>query len=97
MLYIYNVYMNIATVITDPLLRLYLVDSDGFAVEFDHVHDLDGIVCIFLSHELHKPIALMELGDAVTRHVHIHCMCKRQEVAACTGNFLKYIIILALK
>ena len=66
----------------DPCLILYLVDSDGLAIEFDHIHDLDGIVCILLSHELYKPIALVELCDAVTRHVHIHCIHKGQEALA---------------
>ena len=48
-----------------------LVDADGFAVYFNHVHNLDGIVCIIFTHELYEPIALMLLGNAVSRHVYI--------------------------
>lgn len=50
----------------------YLVHSNGLAVDFDHVHDSDGIVCIVFSHELHKAIVLVQLSDPVPWHVHIH-------------------------
>lgn len=58
-------------------MYMYLVDSDGLAIQLDHVHYLNGIVCIFFSHELHKAIALMGLGDPVPRDVHVHCRAKR--------------------
>jgi len=49
----------------------HLVNADGLAVYFDHVHNLDGIICIIFTHELYEPIALMLLGNAVPRHVYI--------------------------
>ena len=55
----------------------YLVHSDGLAIKLDHVHDLDGIVRIFFPHELHKAVALVGLGDPVTRDVYIHCRARR--------------------
>ena len=56
----------------NSLHSAYLVDSDRFSIQLNHVHDSDGIVCIFLSHELHKTIPLMCHTDPVLRHVHIH-------------------------
>ena len=50
----------------------YLVHSYGFAVYLYHVHDLDGIVRVVLSHELHEPIVLVKLRDPVSWHVNIH-------------------------
>lgn len=38
---------------------LYFIHTDGFAVEFDHVHDFDRIICIFFGEKLHKTVALM--------------------------------------
>ena len=68
---------------------------DGFAVQFDHVHDLDGVVCILLSHELHKPIVLVQLCDVVTRHVHIHCT--QDNVRVCISeNVIQFILYLAI-
>lgn len=50
-----------------------LVDADGFAVELDHVHDLDGVVGVLLAQELDKAVALVHLGDAVLGHVDVYC------------------------
>ncbi|RUS87898.1 hypothetical protein EGW08_004314, partial [Elysia chlorotica] len=52
-------------------LMAYLVDPDRLAVELDHVHDFDGVVCILLTHELDKTVALVSLGNAVFGHVDI--------------------------
>ena len=58
---------------------LNLVDSDRLAVEFDHVHDLDGVVCVLLAHKLHEPVPLVGLRDAVTWHMDIHYGRKKEE------------------
>ena len=52
--------------------RLYLVDPDGFTIQFYHVHDFDGIVSIFFTHELNEAIALVGLSHPIFRHVNIH-------------------------
>ena len=31
---------------------------DGLPVQFDHVHNLDRVVCILLAQEFYKPVAL---------------------------------------
>ena len=49
----------------------YLVDSYRFAVQFDHVHDFDGVVCVVLSHEFDEAVALVVHRHPVLRHVHI--------------------------
>ena len=54
----------------DHLVK-YLVNSDWLSIDFDHVHDFNGIISILLSKELNKPIALMQLGDAIFWHMHI--------------------------
>lgn len=46
-----------------------LVYSDGFAIEFDHIHNFNGVICILFAKELHKAIALMLASDSVFRHV----------------------------
>ncbi len=75
--------MNSESTLTHVVLYpLYLVHANGLAVELDHIHDLDGIVCIVLSHELDKAVALMQLGDPVTRHVDIHCREKGGETGS---------------
>ena len=51
----------------------HLVHTNRFAIHFDHIHNLDCIVSIFLGHELYEPITLMLLRDPVTWHVHIDC------------------------
>lgn len=53
-------------------LVTYFVNSDWLAIDFDHVHDFDGIISILLSKELNKPIALMQLRDAIFWHMHIN-------------------------
>ena len=49
-----------------------LVDSNGFPKEFDHVHDLDGIVCVIFAHKLNEPVPLVGLCDPVSWDVDIH-------------------------
>ena len=50
----------------------HLVDSYRFSVEFDHVHDFDGVVCVVLPHELHEAVALVVHGHPVLGHVNVH-------------------------
>ena len=50
---------------------MYLVHTDRFAVEFDHVHDFDGIVSIFFREKLDETVALMIDGHTVFRLVDI--------------------------
>ena len=52
---------------------LYLINPDRFAIQFDHVHDFDGVVGILLPEELHEPVALVRLCDPILWHVHVHC------------------------
>ena len=54
----------------------YLIHSYRFAIYLYHVHNLNGIVSIILSHELHEPIVLVKLSDPVSWHVYIHCIVK---------------------
>lgn len=49
----------------------YFIDSYRFAVEFDHVHDLYGVLGILLVHELNETVALMILRDSILWHVHV--------------------------
>lgn len=42
-----------------------LVDFERLSVKFDHVHDFDGIVCIFLTLKLDKAIPLVLIGDFI--------------------------------
>lgn len=56
-----------------------LVDTYRLAVQFDHIHYFYGVVGIVLSHELHKPIALMTLGNSILRHVHVHYRASLEE------------------
>jgi hypothetical protein len=44
-----------------------LVHSNGLSIKLDHVHDLHGIVSIFLCHELTKSISLMVRCDTIFR------------------------------
>jgi len=50
----------------------YLVHSDWFSKQFDHIHNLNGIICIFLTYEFHKAITLVGLCYSVLWHVYIH-------------------------
>lgn len=52
----------------------HFVDTYGFAVHLNHIHDLDRIIGIIFSHELYKPIALVLLSDTITWHVNIDCI-----------------------
>ena len=67
-----------------------LVDSDGFAVQLDHVHDLDSVVCVLLPEELNEPVALVRLGDAVLWHVHIDCVAATTYKACFFHFYFKY-------
>ena len=65
-----------------PPSLTHLVDSDGFPVEFDHVHDFDGVVCVLLPHELHEPVTLVRLSDTIPRNMHIHWKWKIKSILA---------------
>ena len=58
-------------------VETYLIYTYRFAIHFNHVHNLYGIVCILLSHKLHEPITLMSLCYSVLWHVHIHWIDKQ--------------------
>lgn len=49
-----------------------LVDFDGLAIQFDHVHNFDGVVCILLTFELDEPESLMLVGNFIPGNMHIH-------------------------
>lgn len=57
------------------LLRAFilrgLIDFDGLAVEFDHVHDLDGVVGVLLAFELDEAVPLVLVADFVPGDVHV--------------------------
>ena len=53
------------------MIPTYLVHSDWLPIQLDHVHDLDRIVGVLFAHELHKPVSLVHLGDAVPGNVDI--------------------------
>lgn len=46
-----------------------LVHPDWLPIEFDHVHDLNGIVSIFLTQEFHEAVALVLTSDSILWHV----------------------------
>jgi len=48
-----------------------LVDPDGLAKKFYHIHDLDGVVCVILREELNEAIALVHHGHPVLGHVYV--------------------------
>jgi hypothetical protein len=48
-----------------------LIDLDGFAVEFDHVHNLDGVVSVLFTLELDKTVALVLISDLIPRDMDI--------------------------
>ena len=48
------------------------VDFERFSVQLNHMHDLDGIVCIFLTFELNKTVPLMLIGNLVSGDVDIN-------------------------
>ena len=43
-----------------------LIDFDGFAEHFDHMHDFDRIIGVVLTFELNKAVALMLIGDFIS-------------------------------
>lgn len=49
-----------------------LVHTNRFAVQFDHVHDLDRIIRILFAQELDESISLVHLGYSVLGHVDVH-------------------------
>ena len=52
---------------------VYLINTDGFPIKFDHIHDFHRVIRVFLRHKLHEAVALMGERDAVFWHVDIHC------------------------
>ena len=54
-----------------PLILTRLIHLDWLVEELDHVKDLDRIISVFFSLELDKAIALMLVGDFVSRYVHV--------------------------
>lgn len=54
------------------LMRRRFIDPYRFAEQFYHVHYFDGVVRVVFAQELDEPVALVQHGDAVLRHVHVH-------------------------
>lgn len=48
------------------------IDFQRLSVQLDHMHNLDGIVCIFLTFELNETVALMLIGDLIPGDVDIY-------------------------
>lgn len=58
-----------------------LVHPYRFPIEFDHVHNFNGIVSIFLTQEFNKAIALVLASDSVLWHVGVdHWPCLEEEL-----------------
>lgn len=49
-----------------------LIDFDGFAEHFDHVHDFDRIIGVVLTFELNKAVALMLIGDFISGKMNVN-------------------------
>lgn len=49
-----------------------LIDSDGLAVEFNHVHDANCVFCVFLAEKLDESVTLVIRRNAVLGHVYIN-------------------------
>ena len=62
---------DIGTDILGPLILCGVVDLDWLAIALDHVQYLYRVVGILLRLELHETIALMLIGDLVSRYVHV--------------------------
>lgn len=45
----------------------HLVDTNGFTVKFDLIHDFTRIIRVLLGQELAKPISLMSHRDTILR------------------------------
>lgn len=57
-----------------------LVYTYWLSIEFDHVHDLNGIVSIFLTQEFNKAITLVLASDSILWHVGVdHGPCLEKE------------------
>lgn len=56
---------------SSTLVCARLVDANRLAPEANLIHDLDGVVGIFLGRKLDEAIALVSLGDAVFREVNV--------------------------
>ena len=52
--------------------RTHLVDSYGLSPQFNLVHDLTGIFCVFFRQELTETVALMSHGYAVLWKMDVH-------------------------
>lgn len=63
---------NVCPDIKILLMGRSFVDSNGFSVQLNHVHNLDGIVGIFFPEKLHETVALVHLGDTVLRLMNIY-------------------------
>ena len=50
-----------------------LVDSDGLAVQANHVHHLDGILGVLFAQKLNESVALVRRRHSVLGHKHVHC------------------------
>ncbi len=48
-----------------------LVDLDGFSEHLDHMHDLDRVVGVILTFELDEPIALVLVGNFISREMDV--------------------------
>jgi hypothetical protein len=63
---------KVGSYILRSLILGSLVDLDGLAIQFDHVHDLYGVVCVLLALEFDEAVALVLVCDFVSRDMHIH-------------------------
>lgn len=61
------------------VMRRSLIDSNRLAIQFDHVHNFDGIVSILFTKELHKSIALMLASNSVFGHMCVDHRASLQE------------------
>ena len=57
-----------------------LIDLDGLTIELDHVHYLDGVICVLLAFELDEAVPLVLVRDFVARDMHVdHWSTLREE------------------
>jgi hypothetical protein len=64
-------YEEVGSYVLTLLVLRCLVDFEGSSIQLDHVQDLDAVVSVLFTPELHKSVALVLVGDLVSRHVHI--------------------------
>lgn len=71
---------DIGTYILCSLILRCLIDLDGLTIELDHVHYLDGVICILLALELDEAVPLVLVRDFIAGDVNIdHWPALREE------------------